>query len=286
MTDYLRRSTDYHDAEVASAFDELSFWSSRFGHLLFRHLEISGPARILDLGFGTGFPLFELAHAFGQTSSVTGLDIWREALGRASLKRRVYGALHVSIVEGDGARQPFRDETFDLIVSNLGINNFAAPATVLAECFRVSRPGAHLVLTTNVVGHYREFYNLYREVLRELGKQERLEGLRLQEEHRGTRETVCGSLEQAGFTVVKAIEDEFQMRFLDGSAMLRHSLVRFGFLDGWRGVVKPEEEEEVFALLEGRLNEMAHDQGELQMTVPMLYLEGVKSESPQVAGGS
>lgn len=276
--EYLKRSTDYHDAEIASAFDELSFWSSRFGQLLFRHIELRGHIRILDIGFGTGFPLFELAHTFGRTVSVTGLDIWKEALERARLKRKVYNLPNVSIVYGDGAKQPFEDESFDLIVSNLGINNFAAPSAVMAETFRVARPGAKIVLTTNVRGHYREFYSLYREVLRELDKEQHLSRMDAQEEHRGTRATVCGLLDEAGFEVVKVIEDQFGMRFLDGSAMLRHSLVRFGFLDGWRSIIHPEEEEEVFALLEKRLNEAAGRQGELRMTVPMLYVEGKKPD--------
>jgi ubiquinone/menaquinone biosynthesis C-methylase UbiE len=276
MTDYLKRSTDYHDTEIASAFDELSFWSSRFGHLLFRHLEIRGDVKVLDLGFGTGFPLFELAHTFGRTSHITGLDMWKEGIERARLKQRVHKLPNVQIVEGDGAKQPFEDETFDLIVSNLGINNFSAPAQVLAECFRVARPLAQIVLTTNVVGHYREFYDFYRGVLREIGLEQRLEGLAEQEAHRGTKETVCALVEAAGFRVAKVIEDKFEMRFLDGSAMFHHSLVRFGFLDGWRSVIDPEDEEKVFVLLEKRLNEAAHVHGELRMSVPMLYVEGRK----------
>ncbi len=280
MTDYLKRTSNYLDptiaSDFASVFDELSFWSSRFGQLLFNNIELRGRIKILDLGFGTGFPLFELAHTFGRTCHVTGLDPWTQAVERARVKQKIYELPNVTIMEGDGAKQPFEDETFDLIVSNLGINNFEQPAKVLAECFRVARAGASLVMTTNVKGHYKEFYEIYNAVLRELNKERHMERLNENEEHRGTRESVCALLEAAGFNVARVIEDEFQMRFLDGSAMLRHSLVRFGFLDGWRGVVTAEEEEEVFALLEKRLNEAAARQGELRMTVPMLYVEGRK----------
>lgn len=276
MTDYLKRSTNYRDAETASAFDELSFWASRFGQLLFNHLEFKRDARILDLGFGTGFPLFELAHCFGPTCHVTGLDVWSEGIMRARLKQGVHRLPNVSIIEGDGAAQPFHDEAFDMIVSNLGINNFAQPAEVLAECFRVSRTGARIVLTTNLKGHYAEFYALYRAVLKELGKERHFARLDANEEHRGTKESVCALLEEADFHLLKLKEDRFVMRFLDGSAMLRHSLIRFGFLDGWRSVVSSAEEEEVFSVLETRLNEEAVRAGELRMTVPMLYVEALK----------
>jgi ubiquinone/menaquinone biosynthesis C-methylase UbiE len=276
MTDYLRRSTDYHDVEVASALDELSFWSSRFGQLLFKHLKLRRGIQILDLGFGTGFPLFELAQTFGESCHVTGLDPWQEAITRARLKQKVYELPNVTIIEGDGAKQPFEDGTFDLIVSNLGVNNFTEARLVMAECFRVARAGAQLAITTNLKGHYGEFYDIYRGVLLELNKERHMERLNADEERRGTKETVRALFTGAGFEVTKAIEDSFEMRFLDGSALLRHFLVRIGFLDSWRKVVTPEEEEEVFALLEKRLNEAAAQEGELRMTVPMLYVEGKK----------
>ena len=171
MTDYLKRTTEYRDPLVASVFDELSFWSSRFGQLLFKHMEIRRYAEILDLGFGTGFPLFELAHTFGPTVNVTGLDLWKEAAQRALVKQKLYELPNARLVLGDGARQPFRDETFDLIVSNIGVNNFAEPLVVLNECFRVARPRARIVLTTNVKGHYREFYDEYEKVLKDAGKE-------------------------------------------------------------------------------------------------------------------
>ncbi|HEU5370553.1 MAG TPA: hypothetical protein VFU69_18920, partial [Ktedonobacterales bacterium] len=94
--------------------------------------------------------------------------------------------------------------------------------------------------------------------------------------HRGTQVSLRALLEQAGFTITKAIEDSFQMRYLDGSALLNHSLTKRGFLDGWRGVVNPGDEEAVFGRIEAKLNEIAAQQGELRMTIPMLYLEGQK----------
>jgi hypothetical protein len=63
------------------------------------------------------------------------------------------------------------------------------------------------------------------------------------------------------------------MRFADGSALLRHYFIRLGFLDGWRGVVTPETEREVFAALEDGLNRRAAERGELTLTVPLAYVE-------------
>jgi ubiquinone/menaquinone biosynthesis C-methylase UbiE len=277
MTDFLKHRVDPSDPDIASVFDELSFWSSRFGHLLFKHIEIRRGLKILDLGCGTGFPLFELAHVFGSSCKVTGIDIWKEALERARLKLKTYDPPNVEIIEADGARQPFPDSEFDLIVSNLGVNNFADPQAVFSECFRVAKPDARIVLTTNLKGHYRKFYDVFRDTLREMNKTEHLERLSANEDHRGTKESIGDTLRKSGWNVVKIIEDQFYTRFQDGSALLNHHLTRLGFLDGWRSVVGPEDETEVFRMIEKKLNDTAQETGELRMTIPMLYLEGKKS---------
>lgn len=276
MTDYLEHKTDLSNPDIASAFDELSFWSARFGILLFKHLELCSKIKILDLACGTGFPLFELAHIYGRSCQVVGIDIWREALARTGLKLDVYKTPNVKILNADGTRLPFSSTEFDLIVSNLGINNFTEPEVVITECFRVAKTDAYIVLTTNPKGHMQEFYDVYRETLLELNKTEYLKRLSLNEDHRGTRESVCNLLQNSGFSISKVVEDRFFLRFLDGSALFRHPLTRFGFLDGWRGAINPQEEKEVFALVERKLNDIAREQGELRMTIPMLYLEAQK----------
>jgi len=245
--------------------------------LLFDRIEIRGGLEILDVGCASGFPLFELACVFGDSCHVTGVDVWREAIKRAQHKLKYHNRANVHVIEADGARQPFADAVFDLIVSNLGLNNWSEPQSVLAECFRVAKQDARLVLTTNVEGHYREFYDVFRETLRERNRPEQLEKLKAQEAHGGTRESLCDLLRQTGWIPSRIVEDHFEMRFLDGSALLNHTLTKIGFLDGWRSVLSADEESEVFETLERKLNEIAGDNGELRMTVPMLYLEAAKA---------
>jgi arsenite methyltransferase len=276
MPDYLHVSYDPNDPEIASAVDQVSLWAARFGHFLLDHLDLRPNQNILDVACGTGFPLFELAQMHGASCRVTGVDIWQQGLARARLKAQAYRCPNVQIVEADASRLPFANATFDLIVSNLGVNNFADPAAVLAECFRVGKPGALLVLTTNPMGHLSEFYEVFRRILRELQKPVSLERLQAHEAHRGTRESLSDKLQAAGFRVAKIREDRFHLHYLDGSAFFHHFLTQLGFLEDWRQVVDREDEERIFALLENRLNQIARVAGELRMTVPMLYLEGEK----------
>ncbi|MDQ3927606.1 MAG: methyltransferase domain-containing protein [Chloroflexota bacterium] len=276
MSDFLHRRDSFQVENIAPVFDELTFWSSRFGALLFDNLQIRKNLDILDLGPATGFPLFELAGRYGASCRVTGIDIWKEALERARLKQRAYNIANAEIIDGDAAAMPFEDARFDLVVSNLGINNFDNPQAVLAECYRVLRRGGRLALTTNVKGHWREFYEVFREAITDTGNPQYLERLAANEEHRGTPQTVAGLLESAGFHVAGVVESSFQMRFADGTALFNHTLTQLGFLDGWRRVVDPAEEESIFGEVERRLNQIAGREGELRMTTPMLYIEAQK----------
>lgn len=106
--------------------------------LPFQHLTLHPHLAILDLACGTGFPLFELAQVYGSSCQVTGIDLWKEAVERARTKQQVYQLPNVQILEADAAHLPFQENEFDLIVSHLGVNNFADPEAVLTECFRVA----------------------------------------------------------------------------------------------------------------------------------------------------
>jgi ubiquinone/menaquinone biosynthesis C-methylase UbiE len=276
MLDYLRFTYDPNDPDTASVFDECSLWAARFGSLLLDNLELRSNLNILDLACGIGFPLFELAHRYGTSCQITGVDSWKAAIERARLKLNIYQLPNVQILEADAEHLPLQDETFDLITSNLGINNFTDPNAALAECFRVARPKAHLVLTTNPIGHMHEFYDVFRSLLKEQQKSFYLERLEQNEAHRGSKETLIDLLQKHRFRIVTIKEDQFQLRYLNGSALLNHSLTKFGFLAGWRRVVDPEDEKQIFTLLENKLNQIAQARGELRLTVPMLYLEGEK----------
>jgi ubiquinone/menaquinone biosynthesis C-methylase UbiE len=269
MTDYLDRPAGALPPNYAhDAYDEVSLWASRFGAILLDRLEPRRNIEGLDIACGAGFPLLELAHMHGRTSRFTGLDLWGDALARASGKTRVFGMPNVFLVQGNAESMPFDDASFDLVTSNLGINNFERPAVALDECFRVVRDGGRIALTTNLTGHMAEFYDVFRAVLSESNRDDLLPKLDAQEAHRGTRESTEALISGAGFRITNVVEGEFFLPFADGSAMLRHPLVNF-FLWGWRGVT---DERAIYARIEERLN----DASPLRMRIPTLYVEAVR----------
>jgi ubiquinone/menaquinone biosynthesis C-methylase UbiE len=262
--------------EFIGTFDELPLWSAPFGLLLLKHLEYKPNLRILDIGSGAGFPLTEIADRFGSSCKCYGLDIWKNANERAKQKIRNYGLENVSVIEGSAESIPFDDASIDLNVSNLGINNFSNPPLVFAECCRVLRPGGKLALTTNLNGHWKEFYSVLRTSIEEMGRTDLLEKLREHEKHRGSVESISKLFADSGFAETKHIFESFEMKFVDGSAFLNHHFVKLGWLGSWKELLAGEDMSNIFTKLEQNLNALANKENGLTLTVPMAYIEGQK----------
>lgn len=221
---------DHQAPDFGDFHDELPLWSARFGAMLLDQVELRPGATILDVGAGTGFLAIELAQRCGADSQVIAVDPWNAAIERLKRKAERLGLKDIRTVVEDVAKIDLADESVDMIVSNLGVNNFDAPDAALRACFRVAKPGARYYLTTNLVGHMREFYDAYRSVLVELGFPDRLAELDAHVARRATIESVRALLEQAGFEFIEAATWSFQERFVDGSALLRHYFIRLAFV--------------------------------------------------------
>lgn len=272
-TGYLTFEVDFDAPETVSVYDEVSLWSAMFGLLLLKQVSLKHGVTALDVGCGTGFPLLELAQRLGTTSTVYGIDPWKAALDRAEQKAQAWNVKNVELRQADAAAMPFLDNHFDLIVSNLGINNFTNPEAVLRECWRVSKPSATLALTTNLKGHMQELYAVFEATLLELGSETAVDALKQHIDQRATIEGITALFDKTSFRLSKVHQEVTTMRFTDGSALLRHYFMKVGFLDGWKRVVEVGEQKTVFARLEANLNALAQAHGDLSLTIPMAYIE-------------
>ena len=70
------------------------------------------------------------------------------------------------------------------------------------------------------------------------------------------------------------------MRFANGSSLLRHSLIRQGFIQAWRAVAPEDDVRNVFHTLELRLNDLAQELDELALTIPVACFVAYKDERP------
>lgn len=270
--DYLE-PVDYDTIEFGDIYDELSLWSAPFALAMLDRVPMRPGMTVVDIGAGTGLLSIELAERCGPGTSVVTVDPWAGAMTRLRKKLKVRGIRTVRLLEDDAVNLDLPDDSVDLVVSNLGINNFENRGAVLAVVRRILKRDAPLLLTTNLTGHMQEFYDIYRETLHELGLGDREEALDAHIDHRGTVESVSEELRRAGFQQIEVKTDSFCMRFATGSALLRHYIIRAGFMATWKEILPADQLERGFTRLERNLNVLANTKGELALSIPLAVFE-------------
>lgn len=267
------------DREFVDALDDLPLWSAPFGLTLLESVAFRRGMNALDLCCGTGFPFLELAERLGPSCSVYGVDMWPAGLERVHRKIGARGIGNATPVQGRAEALPFPDAFFGLIVSNNGINNVGSIPAALAECARVSSPGAQLLLTLNLDGSLREFYEALRRSMSETGLADRLPGVDAHiRAKRPALDELTAQLERAGFSVRDVRQESFRMRFQNSEAFFGHHLIRMFFLPCWEELVPADGRQEVFERVRRDLDERAAAESGLAMAIPFALLDARRRE--------
>lgn len=145
-----KEETQAYYNKIARFYDALAERTEQpMRELGLRKLAAQAGEHILEIGFGTGHCLAEIARAVGPNGKAYGLEISEAML---DLTRRLLEqnglADRVELTHGDAAQLPYPNASLHGIFTSFTLELFDTPEIpkVLSECRRVLRPGGRLVV--------------------------------------------------------------------------------------------------------------------------------------------
>ena len=132
---------------AAATYDEVIDFFGPFGRALVTGADLQPGERVLDLACGRGSSLFPALDAVGPGGSVLGIDLAQGMVERLGQDLDTRGIGNAEVRVGDGEALDLADDAFDAALAGFVVFFAPDPPRVLAELFRVVRPGGRVALT-------------------------------------------------------------------------------------------------------------------------------------------
>lgn len=147
-----------HSATIRTMFAPLT-------EALIQDAGIGEGRAVLDVAGGAGEPSLTIAEIVGPKGAVTCTDAVAEMVAAAETEAQRRGLTNIAFQQCVADSLPFESDSFDAVVSRLGVMFFPDPLGALREMLRVAKPGGSLSLAVWHQNELNPFTHIVTDVM-------------------------------------------------------------------------------------------------------------------------
>jgi ubiquinone/menaquinone biosynthesis C-methylase UbiE len=237
--------------KMAREYDEEAYplFGQKLADLLVENLVMPPGAHVLQIGCGLGTTTKDLLSGADTDSRLIAVESSQSLLERArtNVEEEHVGRRAFFRVQNLANKLPFADNGFDCVLANVEFTELASPDTLICELVRITKPGGELRLATPLLGTWREFLDVYKDVLVRLDRTEMVEALRAYARTFPEPEALACRIEAAGMGTVTVETSHWELVFRTGREFFYAPVIELGPLARWKAIAgKGPEMQDIF----------------------------------------
>lgn len=240
----------------ARAYEEEVYplFGAKLAELLTVGLALPPRAHVLEIGCGLGATTAEVLGALDAEGRLIVVESTPVLLDRARARvdvEQLGKRAFFKAQELDG-KLPFAENGCDLVLANVVLAELASPAALVAELVRVTKPGGELRLATPLAGTWREFLDVFSDVLIRLRKPDLADAVAAYRKTFPEPEALARQLEAAGMDGVAVETTHWDLVFRSGREFFYAPVIEQGPLPRWKAIAGkgPEVQDTFLAIKE------------------------------------
>ncbi|MBA0883640.1 class I SAM-dependent methyltransferase [Flavobacterium undicola] len=217
--------------------------------------------RVLDIAAGAGEQSITTAKKVGSSGEVLATDISSNILEYALKMAEQNGISNIKIKVMDGENLSLEDETFDAVISRVGLIYFPDQQRALKEMLRVLKPGGKVAAIVYSTPEKNKFFSIPVSIIRNRAKLPPPLPGQPGPFSLGTEGIIEKAFEQAGFINVKSELVDSPLQLSSASECLRFEKESFGALHQMMSNLSNVEREAIWEEIERELQTFESEKG-------------------------
>jgi len=239
----------------------LNQWLGKATDTMLEMAGISSGHRVLDVAAGAGEQSITAAKKVGPSGYVLATDISANILEYANQMAQQAGVNNIETKVMDGENLDLQDETFDAVISRVGLIYFPDQQKALKEMYRVLKPGGKVAAIVYSTPEKNKFFSVPVSIIRNRAKLPPPLPGQPGPFSLGAEGVIEKAFSQAGFKNVRSELVDSPLSLPSAKECVRFEKESFGALHQMLGSLPDAEKESVWEEIETALQQFESENG-------------------------